>query len=295
MKQIQINALNIFQNVTSDSTFEFFEKGKRAEVGSIHTWSDGVDYRKTTDGWVKVSEVKIKDYNLNLKLTTEDQFCKDGNWDKNRVEKLHKPIIEKFKSEITKTSKEPVVTLMMGAPASGKGTILRYLKANEKEYENLPDVNPDHIKTEDLGQDYNEYQKYSTKSAAKKVHEEGSYLSKQIIKEYDKLGAHYVQDKCFAKYDSLIKEIDRLGQLGVKVKIMMVSCPYEIALWRMLERGKETGRYVPRKYFYNQHKNIEETYQKLIADIPKNVTMIRNYYNGEELKLIKQIDNEKTQ
>ena len=295
MKQSQFNALNILLNVVPGTTFDFIEKGKKAEIGSIHTWSDGADYRKTVDGWIKISEAKFKDYILNLKLTTEDQFCKNGQWDKQRVENFHKPIIEKSLNKITKTSKEPVVTLMMGASASGKGLVLRYLKENDEEHKGLPDVNPDHIKTEDLSQDYKAYQKYNIRNAAHKVHEEGSYLSKQVIKEYDKLGAHYIQDKCFDNYDKLIGEINRLGSLGVKVKVMMVYLPVDIAYERMIERGKNTGRYVIKREFYKKHKRVNVTFERLLKDIPKNVIFIRKYSTEGKVKLLKQFENETAQ
>lgn len=288
MKQDQLNAINIYQNIMPDSTCEYLEKAKKANIGTIHIWSNGDRYQKTTNGWVKLTEVRFKDYKLDLKISTERQFCKDGIWDKDRIEKVHKPIIQEFLSK-AKHSKEPVVTLMMGAPASGKGTTIELLKDTEIEYKDILVVDPDKIKTQGLSKDYKEYKKYNLKKAASKVHEEGSYISKQIIKELDNIGTHYIQDKCFADYDKLIKEIDRLANLGVKVKIMMTSSSVEKAYQRMLKRGKKTGRYVDEKYFYEQHRKVEKTFSKLLKNLPQNVVLVRQYYNDSELQLIKQI------
>lgn len=290
MKQAQINALNIYQNVEPDSTFDFIQKGKKAEIGSVHTWSDGCDYKKTIDGWVKVSEVTFKDYKLNLKISTEDQFFHNGSWDKNRVEKVHKPIVDEFLQKVTTTVKNPVVTLMMGAPASGKGLVVRYLQATEEDYKDIPVLNPDHIKTEGLSQDYKEYQKYNIKNAAHKVHEEGSHISKQIIRELDKKKVNYIQDKCFDDYDKLMKEINRLSELNIKVKVMMVSLPVEIAYQRMIERGKRTGRFVVKSTFYRKHHKVEKTFKKLIKNIPDNVVLIRQYNTEHKVELLKQIE-----
>lgn len=76
---------------------------------------------------------------------------------------------------------------------------------------------------------------------------------------------------------------------------MATTSSVEKAYQRMLERGARTGRYVEEEYFYNQHKQIKETLDKLIKNMPKNVILFRQYHNDEELKLIKQIKNEKTQ
>lgn len=299
MKQSQINAINILNNIEPDSTVDLLEKA----MGHKYYKREGVPgnykYYYTE---AEYKEAKKLDYGndnsnneLNLELSTEEQFCKNGEWDKNRVEKVHKPIIESYLSKVTKVSKNPVVTLMMGAPASGKGTVVRLLRETEREYKDLLIVNPDDIKQKSLKEDYEKFQKHNLKTAARMVHEESSHISKRIVEGLDKIGAHYLQDKCFSDYGKLVKEINRLGELGVKVKVMATTSSIEKAYQRMLERGERTGRYVEEEYFHEQHRLIEETFKKLIKNLPKNVILVRHYHNDENLKLIKQIENERTQ
>lgn len=232
---------------------------------------------------------------MDLNKTTEEQFCINGVWNEKRVEKVHKPIIEDFLNKVDLKSKTPIVTLMMGAPASGKGLVVRHLKSTEEEYKNLPVLNPDHIKTEGLKDDYEKYQNHGVELAANNVHNEGSYITKEIAKKLNKIGAHYIYDRTFSNYDKLINEINTLGKLGVKVKIMMVTLPMEIAYQRMIERGKRTGRYVLIQAFEKCHTEIEDTYKKLVNNIPSNVVLIRRYNTEKELRLLKEIRNEKTQ
>lgn len=285
-----------YKNYKGDKRSTIYKKLGRAVVDVFMSRMNAFGKQLGLPGY---TETYYKDYNsnyeLNLELSTEEQFCKNGVWEEDRVEKVHKPIIESYLNKVIKTSKNPVVTLMMGAPASGKGVVVRLLKETEEEYRDLLVVNPDDIKQKSLKEDYEKFQKYDIKIAARQVHEEGSYISKKIVNELDKIGAHYLQDKCFANYDKLVKEINRLGDLGVRVRIMATTSSVEKAYQRMLERGASTGRYVEEEYFYNQHKQIKETLDKLIKNMPKNVILFRQYHNDEELKLIKQIKNEKTQ
>lgn len=48
-------AFNILNNVSEDSTAEYLEKGKRAQIGEIREWQGG-KFRRTFDGWVPVKE-----------------------------------------------------------------------------------------------------------------------------------------------------------------------------------------------------------------------------------------------
>lgn len=354
MKQSEINALNILNNVSPDITTDTLEKShkyfKREGVpGNYKYFYTEQEYRnaKNLDSYNEAKKIcdtyqnykgdkrsftykqldravndvfmhrmnamgkqlglpgymetyykegdSRNNFELDLEKSTEEQFCKNGEWDKDRVEKVHKPIIGSYLSKVTKISKTPVVTLMMGAPASGKGLVVRSLKETEEEYKDLLVVNPDDIKQKSLKEDYEKFQKHNLKTAAGMVHEESSYISKTIVEELDKIGAHYLQDKCFSNYDKLIKEINRLSGLGVQVKIISVTSSVEKAYQRMLERGVRTGRYVDEEYFYKQHQQTEETLKKLTDNLPKNIILFRQYHNDEELKLIKQIENEKTQ
>jgi hypothetical protein len=101
------------------------------------------------------------------KLSTEEKYFKNGSWDKERVEKVHKPIIRKYLNKVKQVSDTPTVTLMMGAPANGKGTVRKYLIERGDLNDDIV-VDPDDIKTEELKDDFERYRKVYPKGASQK-------------------------------------------------------------------------------------------------------------------------------
>ena len=225
--------------------------------------------------------------------TDEQYFNKSTNsWDERRVKSVHIPIIEKYTKGI-KSHENPVVTLMMGAPSSGKGTVRNSIK-DEYSFGDST-VDPDDIKKVDLKNDYDKYQKEDVNTAASMVHEESSYLTKKIIDKLINKKANFTIDKVFAEYDKLDKQIQQLVDKGYKVNIVYASLSKEVAYKRMLERGKKEGRYIPESYFNKAHDNIVKTFDKIKND--SRLNSIRQYSTnvkiGEKPVLIlhKQKDN----
>ena len=75
---------------------------------------------------------KEEELKFDVNLSTDEQyFDKSTNsWDERRIKNVHIPIIEKYTKGI-KSHENPVVTLMMGAPSSGKGTVRNSIKNKE--------------------------------------------------------------------------------------------------------------------------------------------------------------------
>lgn len=225
---------------------------------------------------------------------TQSRFLKDGKWDENRVKSVHEPVIKEYLDK-AKPEKNPTVMLMMGAPASGKGTVLRFLK-EKGEVKDSVAVDPDQIKTEKIPE-YKDYLEYDRKFAASKVHEEGSYLSKKIIERLTEIKSNLVIDKVFSNYNKLLKQIDYLKNQGYKVKVVYVSIDdYKEAYRRMLARGERTGRFVPEGYFSATHKEVANTFNKLVQNLPKGVEVEKydnNVKQGEKPKLVESYGKEK--
>lgn len=231
---------------------------------------------------------------FDVNLSTDEQyFNKSTNsWDERRVKSVHIPIIEKYTKGI-KSHENPVVTLMMGAPSSGKGTVRNSINNNY----NFGDVtvDPDDIKKVDLKKDYDKYQQENISTAASMVHEESSYLTKKIIDKLIDKKANFTIDKVFSEYDALNRQIQQLVDKGYKVNIVYASLPKEIAYKRMLERGKKEGRYISESYFNKAHDNIVKTFDRIKND--SRLNSIRQYSTnvkiGEKPVLIlhKQKDN----
>ncbi len=297
---------------------DFLEKGKKAQIGEVHDWN-GKKFRKTELGWVPVvqsrknSSEESKDrapkwngelrgsekyghpefeQDLDIDRTTETQYKKDGKWTEDRIKKVHEPIVSSY---VQKGYQNPdgqkTVTLMMGAPASGKGHLRKNLVDQEVIPSNLVAVDPDDIKTQGLAPDYDRYSELSARKAAGFVHEEGSDIAKKVFEAMEERGYDYLQDKVFADYGKLVKEISRLNRIGYKVKIVMASCPVDVAYKRMLARGKATGRYVPAKYFYKAHSDIEATWSKLMQNMPEGVISAQKYNTATQSNQPELVDN----
>lgn len=183
---------------------------------------------------------------------------------------------------------------MMGAPGSGKGTIQRYLKKKNLLSSNFIQVDPDEIKTVDLKKDFDEYGKFNKISSSGKVHEEGSYLAKEIINKLSEKQSDFLIDKVFSKEGSLKKQIEEVVSKGYKVKIIMAKLPKEIGFKRALERGKKSGRYINKKHASDAYDTIDQTFESIYKNPPKGVVGITQYDTnvniGEDPKLIKKFE-----
>jgi predicted ABC-type ATPase len=223
-----------------------------------------------------------------LSKDTQSRYFKNGEWDKERVKRVHEPIIKEYLDK-AKPQKEPVATLMMGAPASGKGTVLRYLKEFGKIKDEGVPVDPDEIKTEKIPE-YKKYVEYDKKFASSKVHEEGSYLAKVVINKLTGIKSNLIIDKVFPEYNKLLKQIDVLKNSGYKVRVIYVSIDdYKEAYKRMLARGERTDRFVREDYFRWAHQNVPKAFRKLVENLPEGVSVEKydnNVGRGESPKLV---------
>lgn len=258
-------------NIFPDFTFEILLKGgKPAAIGEIRTWN-GKKFQKTAEGWVllKKDYVVEKDFSP-LKSTKSRWIDEEGNWKKERVEKVHKPIIDSYvNDERVVPKKNPTVYLMMGAPASGKGSVRRSFGGKYVE------VDPDDIKTHSLKEDFDRYSKYNKAVAAQKVHEEGSYLAKTIINQLTDKRTDFLIDKTFTDWKKLSSTIEKFQKAGYNVEVYLAWCPKKEADKRRLDRFKKTGRNVPKTYFDKSHNQVLATFDSLINKKYPNVKKIR--------------------
>lgn len=234
-------------------------------------------------------------FKIDTSKTTAEQFqYKDGSWNKERVEKVHKPIIEKYVAQV-KSHEHPVVTLMMGAPASGKGSVRESIQDTYDFGDVI--IDPDNIKMVDLKDDWDTYSKADPESAANNIHAESSHLGKEIQKALIDKKANFTLDKTFCNYNSLESTIKEFIQNGYKINIIYASLPKEVAHERMLARGKRTGRYIPEGTFNNKHDNIVKTFDKLTKEYGGKLNNIYKYDTNvekdEKPKLVLNIKKEK--
>lgn len=299
----------------------FLEKGKKAQIGEVREWRGG-KYRKTQSGWEPYNPSKrlrtrkdpndpSKPFQWNGSLTGPEKFGSpsfeenldiyhftnsqyknpDGTWTEERIEKVHKPIVDSYVKRGKKGEGEkPVAILFMGAPATGKGHLRRVLMNSGTIPEHFVTVDPDEIKTDALAPDYDRYSENNNKTASRSVHEEGSDISKEVFNALEEKGYDYIQDKVFSDAKKLEKEIKRLVSKGYDVQIIATQCSRDVALKRMLQRAKKPeARYVPMEIFNTNHKEIGETFDWLMNNTPEGVSSIKRYNTeNQDVKLIDQ-------
>lgn len=263
-----INLENIYPD--SFTLIEYLEKGRKpAAIGEIRQWGNR-KYQKTSEGWVELKSGYTIDPNFNpLKSTTQRWLDKDGSWKKQRVEKVHKPIIDSYLEDKRVVSKKhPTVYLMMGAPASGKGSVRRSFEGKYVE------VDPDDIKMKGLKDDFNRYYRYNAELAAAKIHEEGSYLSKEIINKLIEKKTDFLVDRTYTNWNKLKASIKMFEKAGYNIEVHLAWCPKKEAEKRKNDRFKRTKRNVPKGYFDRCHNEVLDTFELLKKNFP-NIKRIR--------------------
>ena len=273
-----INLENIYPD--SFTLIEYLEKGRKpAAIGEVRQWGNR-KYQKTSEGWVELKAGYAIDPNFNpLKSTTQRWLDKDGSWKKQRVEKVHKPIIDSYLEDKRVISKKhPTVYLMMGAPASGKGSVRRSFEGKYVE------VDPDDIKMKGLKDDFDRYSKYSAELAAAKIHKEGSYLSKEIINKLTEKKTDFLIDKTYTDWNSLRTSIEKFKKAGYNVEVHLAWCPKKEAEKRKIDRFERTGRDVPRGFFDKSHGEVLDTFELLKKNFPdiKRIRKINTLTNKVE-------------
>ena len=191
-------------------------------------------------------------------LDTHAMYTKNGEWTKERAE-MHERIITAVMAT-GKKSNNLIAQIIGGAPANCKSTFL-----DSKDYV-APDspvtIDQDHLKTF-----LPEYKFLTGKKhikAAAFVHEESSYLAKEIVRRSLQMQTNIMQDSVWDEgYEKNAKKIDALKAAGYKVKMDYVTLDANLSLKLAQDRYEKTGRYVPRSYIRKANKDITDTVIKL--------------------------------
>lgn len=225
-------------------------------------------------------------------VSTTDLYMDNINgkvvWDAKRVKDIHDPIISAYTSRAVK-SENPTVYLMMGAPGSGKGTILDYMKKMSLLPGGVTVVDPDDIKSKwGLKEDFDKYSKVDSDKAAQRVHEEGSYLAKRIINNFCKIKSDVVIDKTFVDYNSLTKMVNKFKKAGYKVEVNMAYQTDGQGHKNIAERFARIGRNVPIEFSKPAYRKIGPTSEKFVKHLPEGVGFQQwhsKVYNEPPVKL----------
>ena len=200
-----------------------------------------------------------------------------GNYDKHpgeggkasaaRVAAVHDPIMHDAldKVEPVPAGEQKVAIMTMGAPASGKSSMLRGIDQSK-----FVKVNPDAIKD-----GIPEYAKAiadpnnTFRGAAPMAHEESSHIAKQIMAKAIEQGKHIIVDGTGMDADKFNAKIDAFHAAGYHVHVSMPHLEHEEGARRMVERanalGPNGGRYVPDAIVKHAYDTIPHNFFKIAA------------------------------
>jgi len=186
----------------------------------------------------------------------------------------------------------PDVVLTMGAPGSGKSTVLQAIGLCQS---GVVLVDPD-----DFKRDLVEYQlgiAAHDRLSADRVHRESSMLAKATRDRAMEISRDLCIDGVMSKRESAIELITRLRDSGYNITIVSVTVPLEVSIQRVQSRGQVTGRFVPREYIELAFENIGQHREELLrlADrgllydanvaIDEAPPLLAEYVNGEQRQL----------
>lgn len=193
-------------------------------------------------------------------LTSTEKLFKDanGNWVPAR-KTLHDKIISGYMNK--GSINQGKMYILGGAPANGKSTLVDSGKLPIPK--GVLKIDADEIKGKIP--EYNELVANGDPAAARFVHEESSYLTKQVIKaglerNYD-LVSDGVQDGSF---DDLLAKLQGYKNAGKALIGNYVSLDLEKSLQYARERAARTGREVPEPYIRDMNREIAKLVPKLL-------------------------------
>lgn len=170
---------------------------------------------------------------------------------------------------------QKIAYLMGGGGASGKGTVKKYLIANDEIPGGALHLDPDEFKTgarsphsdaEMRGiPEYDEIIGAGDSRAAMVTHEESSRLYKDALARGIEGNYHLVLDRTLGNGERSVAELQRLVDAGYEIRLVGVSLDTETAFLRAVERAQRTGRYVPLRAMVDAHKGFAASWDRLAA------------------------------
>lgn len=206
---------------------------------------------------------------------TYDKNFKDGK-PSNERKALHDSIIDKLFEGIKKPKNgEKEAVFLMGAPASGKSTIVKSLKIDDNEY-----VLSDADLVKSMIPEYNEGVKQRARNSAMLVHEESSYVVKQVRDKAVEEGYNIIVDGTGANYDKYAKVMKEMKDKGYKVTLIYANSDVETGIQRANARAEKTGRFIPEDFLRDAYAKIPGNFKKLYKE-SDNVYAFDTRYKGD--------------
>lgn len=162
------------------------------------------------------------------------------------------------------TDRKPVMYLMGGGGASGKGGVKSALIARgEIATDNVVNLDPDEIK--ESFPEYGQIIKAGDSRAAATVHEESSAVSKRVLGAAMDGRRNIAYDVTMGNPAKGRALIDRAKDAGYEVRLYGVTVDPAVAVRRNADRAGRTGRYVPVSSQLEAHKGFSQGFESYAA------------------------------
>ena len=201
-----------------------------------------------------------------VNVISEDIFKKDGQWNSAR-QKIHDNIIkEYFKGEHAKA--DDYVYMLGGAGANGKSTLTESGKLPHPKGALI--VDPDKIKgmIPEYKMMLDSNDKYLSARAANFVHEESSYISKEIRKRaFDNKISTVIDGVNDGSAEKIHDNAELIRKMtGKKVRADYVSLDTDLSIDLALKRAEKTGRMVPLERLRADNKAISAEFGTVLKN-----------------------------
>lgn len=220
--------------------------GKREWMGR-QTHPDKMEFEGQFAGHGKQT---IDDHFINGKPTTaRAQFHEN---------EIIAPAFEGKKTAAELGQAKPIAIMTMGGPASGKGVVIGKLEKHGLDTSKFVHVDPDEVKGK-LPEYKAQVPKDGGKTfmgAAAQVHEESSFVAKQIRDRAIEGGHNVIIDGTGGNAKKFIEQIKSLQDKGYEVQVHHPHLEMEEGVKRALARAERSGRHVPEPFIRETYSNI---------------------------------------
>lgn len=190
---------------------------------------------------------------------------------------MHKEVVHSILKRAPQ-GEPPVAIITAGGSGSGKSSVLK---------KEMPEVESSMAKldADKMKEHIPEYVQMTAKNdptAATFVHEESSDMVKAALKTAIDQKKNFVYDNTFSNIDKAKGLISQLKSNGYEVHLVYVDLPVSEAIKRAEERGKTSGRYVPRDVINKAHEGAISALRS-VYKLPDSTTIYSNSGTSPEL------------
>lgn len=221
-----------------------------------------------------------------------------GEWTPRR-RMLHESIISDLMKDARAVAADevPQLQLLGGGTASGKSTVVKSGKVKLPPNSAVVDADaikarlPEFQATIDAGNVGKKAGEFVATRAAALVHEESSYLAKEVARRAAAMRSNLVLDQVGdGSIESFAAKLKPFRDAGYRIKADYVSIDIQTAMERAIARGKKTGRFVPEDVLIELHAGVSRAFPAAVRR--KLFDEASLYLNeGAEPRLIAEVVN----